>query len=218
MRKPRCDGQETRKRLLDVACRLFAEKGFHKTTTQEICKKACTNPAAVNYYFKSKKNLYIESWQHAFDYSLECNPADGNVPPEASPEERLFGRISSTIRRIVDQNNFSFDIVHKEMANSTGYLHEVMQKSIKPIRDGLDSVILELLGEGATGEDVEMCHHSIMSQCFSPMLDFRKRKKKHAPKHRTVENIGIDKLERHIYEFCLAGISATRDNILRRNK
>ncbi len=218
MRKQRCDGIETRKKLLDIACRLFAEKGFHETTTQEICREAGTNPAAVNYYFKSKKNLYIESWQHAFNRSLACYPPDGRVPADASVEERFFGRLSSIIRRVVNQQNFSFDIVHKEMANPTGYLQDVMQKSIEPLHEGLNKIIRELLGDDASDDLVEICRHSILSQCFSPMLDFRKRKKKHAVKPQMIDRVGIDKLEKHIYLFCLAGINATRDNELRRNK
>ncbi len=213
MRKPRCDGQQTRKRLLDEACKLFAELGFYKTTTQEICKKADTNPAAVNYYFKSKKDLYIESWKHAFNISLERYPADGRIPADALAEQRLFGRISSIVRRVVDQENYSFDISHKEMANPTGYLQDALHEAFSPIREGLRQVIIELLGDSATDEAVEMCRHSILSQCFSPLLDFRKRKKKKGLKKHDFMVLSTDKLEQHIFQFSLAGILAVKENI-----
>ena len=49
---------ETRRRLLDAAGEVFAEKGFAKATVREICQKAEANIAAVNYHFGDKEKLY----------------------------------------------------------------------------------------------------------------------------------------------------------------
>ena len=49
-----------RERLLDTAEILFAQRGFDGVTVREITRKAHCNQAAVNYYFRSKKNLYLE--------------------------------------------------------------------------------------------------------------------------------------------------------------
>jgi TetR/AcrR family transcriptional regulator, regulator of cefoperazone and chloramphenicol sensitivity len=53
----------TRERLLDVAERLFAERGFSGTSVREITDAAGTNLAAINYHFHSKENLYAEVFQ-----------------------------------------------------------------------------------------------------------------------------------------------------------
>ena len=45
------DDQATRKRILDHAAALFAERGFEKVTIREICRGAGANVAAVNYHF-----------------------------------------------------------------------------------------------------------------------------------------------------------------------
>lgn len=52
--------EETRRRLLDTAERLFAEKGFDGAPVREITAEAGCNLAAVNYHFGSKENLYRE--------------------------------------------------------------------------------------------------------------------------------------------------------------
>ncbi len=52
--------EETRRRLLDAAERLFAEKGFDGASVREITTSAGCNLAAVNYHFGSKENLYRE--------------------------------------------------------------------------------------------------------------------------------------------------------------
>jgi AcrR family transcriptional regulator len=50
----------TRERLLDTAERLFAGRGFAGTSVREITDAADANLGAVNYYFRSKENLYAE--------------------------------------------------------------------------------------------------------------------------------------------------------------
>ena len=45
--------------LIETARELFAKHGFHNTTVRMISKQANVNVAAVNYYFRSKENLYF---------------------------------------------------------------------------------------------------------------------------------------------------------------
>ncbi|MBN2371901.1 MAG: TetR/AcrR family transcriptional regulator [Vicinamibacteria bacterium] len=61
MTNNRVDRQSgTRERLLDAAERLFAERGFDGTSVREIADAAKVNLGAINYHFRSKKNLYTE--------------------------------------------------------------------------------------------------------------------------------------------------------------
>jgi len=53
-------GARTRKRLLDTAERLFAERGFVATSVRDITARARCNLGAVNYHFGGKQNLYRE--------------------------------------------------------------------------------------------------------------------------------------------------------------
>ncbi len=57
-RTPRSDGAEARLRLLHAALRLFADKGFAKTSTREIAQAAGVNISAISYYFGDKTGLY----------------------------------------------------------------------------------------------------------------------------------------------------------------
>lgn len=51
---------DVRESILDVAERLFAENGVAGTTIRVITAEAGVNVAAVNYYFRSKEDLYRE--------------------------------------------------------------------------------------------------------------------------------------------------------------
>lgn len=57
-RTPRTDGSTTRLHILETAGQLFAERGFAESTSKEICTRAGTNMAAVNYHFGSRDGLY----------------------------------------------------------------------------------------------------------------------------------------------------------------
>ena len=57
-RTSRTDGSATRLHILETAGQLFAERGFAESTSKEICTRAGTNMAAVNYHFGSRDGLY----------------------------------------------------------------------------------------------------------------------------------------------------------------
>lgn len=50
--------KDTKKRILQVATRLFGEKGFDGTGIREICHEAHTNVSMISYYFGGKQELY----------------------------------------------------------------------------------------------------------------------------------------------------------------
>ncbi|MGD0571706.1 MAG: CerR family C-terminal domain-containing protein [Sedimentisphaerales bacterium] len=50
----------TRKRLLEAAEEMFAQKGFDGTAIRDITTKASRGPASVNYFFGDKRELYEE--------------------------------------------------------------------------------------------------------------------------------------------------------------
>ena len=208
MKKQRQDGQQTRQKMLAAASECFALNGFWETTNADICEKAEVNTASVNYHFGSKENLYVQAWKYSFDESIRKHPPDGGVPPQATVEEKFRGRIKSIIERVIDPEACDFDIIHKEMASPTGLLTETIETAIIPIENEFMKDLKELLGSDVSQKELMLCHMSIMSQCFGPMLHLRHiQKKSPVPHPRDLRaDISIEELTEHIIRFSLAGM------------
>jgi len=221
MRK-RKDGEKTRQKILAAACEVFAEKGFYKATHSEICRRSGVNTALVNYHFKCKETLYKETWRAAFGKSLALYPTDGGVPADAAPELRLKGWISSLIKRISQDERKLFEIVHKEMSDATGLLGDVIEESTGPVRAAIADIIRELLGENATEKQVQLCHMSVVSQCFRPSHHRNKKTVicggKKAKNIFNEKNFDINEIAEHISTFSLAGIREIRRQIEKDHK
>ena len=48
----------TAEKILGVASRMFAEKGFANVSVRDICRETGTTPPVIYYYFGSKKGLF----------------------------------------------------------------------------------------------------------------------------------------------------------------
>jgi AcrR family transcriptional regulator len=205
----------TRRRLLDSACKVFAQKGYRDATLRQICDRAGANIAAVNYHFGDKEHLYAEAWRHSFHTSLAAHPPDGGVGDRAPPEERLRARVAALLRRISDEASCEFAIICTELANPTGLLGEAMRDTIRPLREKMTALVRELLGPRASDRQVRFCQISIMSQCLDVMR--RRRLVRRLGKHGPLEIDDLDAYADHIVTFSLAGIRTIREEAERGN-
>ena len=212
MKKPRRDTQETRRRLLEAAGKVFAEKGFWEASNADICKQAKVNTAAVSYHFGGKENLYVEAWKYAFERSIETHPADGGVPVSAPASERLRGRLVAFIHRVLDPDNNEVEIMHKEMANPTGLLTETIRPTMEPMREETRSLIRELLGDEVSDLQTDLCEMSVVGQCFGPILHLRHDRK--GPNTGSMKpflnDISVETFADHDMQFSLGGIREIR--------
>ena len=60
------NGQSMEQTILEVAERLFLEKGFAMTSTTEIAKEVGCNQALIHYYYRTKDNLFNVIFEQKF--------------------------------------------------------------------------------------------------------------------------------------------------------
>jgi AcrR family transcriptional regulator len=150
----RSDGIEARTKLLNAALKLFAEKGFAKTSTREIAQAAGANIAAISYYFGDKAGLY----RAVFTEPLGC--AADDIP--------LYDQSKFTLRESLDAFYVAFlrpmrqgDLVrqcmrlhHREMLEPTGLWQEEVENGIKPAHAALVGILCRHLNLPAPDGEV----------------------------------------------------------------
>jgi AcrR family transcriptional regulator len=210
MRANRKDGVETRERLLDAACGVFAAKGFQDASIAEICDHAGANVAAVNYHFGGKDALYAEVWRHTFETFMQAYPLDGGLPADAPPEERLFARVHALLQRVFDDGRVGqcFRIGLRELVNPSAALEDTKRELIGPQRQRTQALVREFLGPDAREEDVLFCEISIINQCLS--VNFLKDRREFLLGRKQLSKRAVESLARHITAFSLGGLHAVR--------
>ena len=214
----RADGQGTRLRLLEVAAERFSVRGYRDTTVAEICEGAGANVAAVNYHFGGKDALYVAVFRRALERALERYPADGGVPADASPEERLRGRIMALLNKRFDDGEFGqlHRMLSMELAQPTGLIDDLRREVIGPQRRVLREILSSMLGPSAADRDLIHCESSIVNQCLAARFS-----REHRAMFFGCEELApadIEALADHITRFSLAGIEAARAFIERRER
>ena len=198
--------KNTKQRVLESACKVFAEKGYRDANITEICQLAEANRAAVNYYFRDKEEIYRQVWRYANDIAIEVYPLEKYLSENPTPEERLRAFIFVKLHRIFSKDAAGYipKLMVREMAEPTEVFEEIFHEIIIPQIDQLTSIIWQLLGEKATEQQVHLAAMSVVSQCvfFSFNQAMHQR---HFSDQEHSQKI-VEYLTEHITSFSLSGI------------
>ena len=206
MSPPTARSRDTRQRLLEAAGEVFAERGFRDATIQEICRRADANIAAVHYHFGDKEQLYRAVIQYSEQCAAESSSAD--AAPDTPAEKRLRAHIESFLLHLFDvgQPAWLGKLIAREMAEPTPGLDVIVQEKFRGTYGRVEAIVRELLGPGASDDDVQACVLSVQGQCLfyrhcQPVLT------RFFP-DRSFGREEVPELARHIARFSLAGIRA----------
>jgi TetR/AcrR family transcriptional regulator, regulator of cefoperazone and chloramphenicol sensitivity len=201
--------QETRERLLIAAERLFSERGFKGVTVREICREARANVAAVNYHFGDKLGLYRQVLQGAIEAMRSATEAARQAGAGQTPDEKLRRYVALSLRRLLAPGHETIHkLIDREMGNPTPALDDLVQQGVRPRLEYLSGVIAEMMGCDPSERRVLLCAMSVQSQSLM-----------YARRNPIAERLGfsarpspaeIDEAARHIADFSIAGIRASR--------
>lgn len=160
--------EQSRDRLLLAAVEVFAEKGFHKATVREICRRVDANVAAVNYYFRSKEKLYAEALVFAFKQAEQRYPLTQAMNRELSSEQRLTYFIKTFLHRILDDSALGHHgkLIAHEIAHPTQALDEIVQTVVQPVFALVSDIVSRLTEDSLSEQSIKRCVLSILGQCL----------------------------------------------------
>jgi AcrR family transcriptional regulator len=196
---------DARQRLIDAAGPIFAEKGSEATSVREICLKAGANVSAVNYYFRSKEQLYIETVRFAY---LSC-ARDVPLPtwPAGTPvRQRLRDFVRAFLIRVVEHAGPPWHtlLMWREAAQPTAACAEFVRDFVRPTFIQLLDILREMTPPDLAHDKLRMLGASIVGQCLHY----------HHSRHIIKMLIGDDEARKltvanltdHITEFSLAAL------------
>ncbi|MCL2640396.1 MAG: CerR family C-terminal domain-containing protein [Phycisphaerales bacterium] len=157
--------QETRRRLIEAAGKVFADIGLHAATIKQITTLAGVNAAAVNYHFRDKFELYTAVIRHALSQTPVASYISAN---DAPPEERLRAYVTHILQALGSSERPPWPaiLISHELVQPTAALQAVMEELIRPRTDHLEGIVRDILGPDAPREQVIHAAMSIGSQCF----------------------------------------------------
>jgi len=91
---PASADQDGRQRILSVAIRSFADRGYDGTTTAGVARDAAVTQPLVHHHFGSKDGL----WRAAMDAVFSNAARVGDVPADASPRDQLLAITERFVR------------------------------------------------------------------------------------------------------------------------
>ena len=199
----------TRDRVVGVAARLFASRGFKKVTVREICRSAQVNVAAVNYHFGNKLGLYRSILENAVEAMRETNEA-ARLAGEGRPaEEKLRAFVQVYVQRMAGsrQNSWIQPLMSREIADRTAAIDLIVERVLRPRATYLAGIVAEMLECAVTDQRVAHVVTCVQAQCLA-FVPNPVTNRLNPDLERTPD--ALDTVAEHITSFSLAGIRALR--------
>lgn len=150
--------------IIEAAARVFAERGFHGATTQDIADVLGIKQASLYYYFSSKEAALELVCLRGVEGFFEAAKAIAARPESA--RKRLALLINSHLSPLVDRADFV-----KVFLNERQHLPTESRRRIGRWSRGLERIFEEVIKEGiANGEfraalDPRMATLAILGMC-----------------------------------------------------
>ena len=199
--------QETRRRLLAAAGEVFADRGFHAATIQEITDRAGASLASVNYHFGDKAELYAAVLRRLAEEAAHIVPPDAELTGDPADRLRQFVRYFCGAMISRQRAPWEQVLMARELAEPTAALDPFHAQVMRPLSGKLSGLIAELLGVPQCDAAVGLAAASVLGQCVYYM-------KPRALIARLHPQLGgrpdVERLAAHIAAFALAGLRAQR--------
>jgi TetR/AcrR family transcriptional regulator, regulator of cefoperazone and chloramphenicol sensitivity len=196
---------DARRRLLEASIPIFADKGYEASSVREICQRAETNIASVNYYFRDKENLYIEACKFAHLSSSDggCNELQA-VDESQLPIVQLRQYIRAMVLKMhTPADPHAVALMMRELANPSAAGREVVTLFIQPSADRLYA-ILKLMVPNLDEHHLLMIGFSVMGQVLFYRQNRKVTEMLFGP--HGIGELTADMVSEHITRFTLAAL------------
>ena len=146
-RTQRTDGNTTRLHILETAGRLFAEQGFAESTSKEICTRAGTNMAAINYHFGGRDGLYEAVLIEAHKQLVSLDELMALSVESSDPRQKLRTFLTHMVEMSAQPKApWGFRVVLREALSPSPAMPALIQRAVLPKAKLLRGIVGEVMG------------------------------------------------------------------------
>jgi AcrR family transcriptional regulator len=197
----------TRERIIRAAERLFAERGYDRTSIRAIVAKAHVNQAAINYHFAGKDGLYREVLRSAFRTLTEGQVSHA-AEIKAMPRERALAEfVRYQLRALLHRDELTrpIRIFNWETVRPTAVFQELLSEEAAPFM-GLATEIIHRFMPAADQRTLTLAAIWLVGQCG---VFVRNRDRLAGPPiSLEVDEAGLERLAELISTWAVAGLAA----------
>jgi TetR/AcrR family transcriptional regulator, regulator of cefoperazone and chloramphenicol sensitivity len=199
-------GAQTRLQLLEVAGRVFADRGYAHATSKEICALAQANIAAVNYHFGGKDGLYSAVLEEAHARLVSIDLVTEITQSKANGAEKLRLLLRKIVKEAAqrDENTWELRVLSREVVAPTPLMDGMMKNQVQPKAKMLIGMIAELLGVPPTHPAASRSTVSIIGPCIFLLVTNPDWQKKIFPTLLADSEELVD----HMVTFAVGGLQA----------
>jgi TetR/AcrR family transcriptional regulator, regulator of cefoperazone and chloramphenicol sensitivity len=203
-RRPREDGNATRRKIIEVAGALFAEQGYIATSSKEITERAGTNVAAINYHFDGREKLYIAVLEEVDRRLIGLDILADVQASSLTPVEKLGRVIATIVGGISDRSGWPVTLWAREIVSPSPLFAVMLRKGVVPKFDILATIVSEITG--ITGDSTAVLECIVA--CLAPCILLASVDRKAATPIRALYGIPRQQLADDLTVFAVAGLNA----------
>ena len=138
--------RETADKILQVASKMFAEKGFANVSVRDICKETGTTAPVIYYYFGNKKGLFdaVARKQISMDdFIRKLSKESGGADPKRGLEAFISTYLSS-----FPEHTFDIGLYMRDSATLDKHSAEIVSEDLDRVRNLAVQLVEKSISKG----------------------------------------------------------------------
>ena len=154
LRRATVNRDKTRQRLLEIAIRLFARRGFHGVSVDDVARAAHLSKRLPYYYFGSKDRLYravlLEVYRRIEGIEIQA------IESEKSPSEKLTALVEGYFVFLRDNPEFTRLVLWGNLENGKHFPEGLLTKL--PLVHRVREIVYDGVATGEFRHDLDIPH------------------------------------------------------------
>ncbi len=131
-----------REHIVEVASRLFSERGFENTPISLVCETAKVSKGLVFHHFKSKNDLLREIFSQTTQLIVEIN---NSAQPCPTPQEKLLELLESFFTQLKSNKLFfQLNLSMMLQPKTREFLNDLIKERSSFIMDSVNAIFKEI--------------------------------------------------------------------------